>query len=74
MLNIFSPKNLDELKMANKIIWDSIIKEMFKNINEHISERRELCLMHNCRRLDKELLRKISKVKKSKTSIKIKMI
>ena len=45
---------------------------MCKNIIDHISERWELCLKHNGRRLDKELSRKISKVKKNKTSIKIK--
>ena len=72
MLKIFPPKNLDELKKAIKIIWDSIPNEMCKNIIAHISERWELCLKHNGRRLDKELLRKISKVKNNKTSIKIK--
>ena len=62
MLNIFSPKNQDELKKANKIIWDSIPKEMCKNIIEHISERWELYLKDNRRRLYKESLRKISEV------------
>ena len=62
MLNIFSPKNQDELKKANKIIWDSIPKEMCKNIIERISERWELYLKDNRRRLDKESLRKISEV------------
>ena len=74
MLKIFPPKNLDELKKAIKIIWDSIPNEMCKNIIDHISERLKLCLKHNGRRLDKELLRKISKVKKIKLQLKLKRI
>ena len=72
MLKLFPPKNIDELKSAIKIIWESIPKEVCKNIIEHISERWELCIKHNGRRLDKELLRKIKKIKNNKTSIKIK--
>ena len=64
MLKIFPPKNIDELKSTIKIIWDSIPNDMCKNIIDHISDRWALCIKHNGRRLDRELLKKIDKVKK----------
>ena len=72
MLKLFPPKNIDELKKAINIIWCSIPKEICKNIIDHISDRWALCIKHNGRRLDKELLRKINKIEKPKTIIKIK--
>ena len=46
------------------MIWDSIPQQICSNIIEHIKHRWELCIKYKGRRLDKELLRKIPKVKK----------
>ena len=55
---------MNSLKTTIKMIWDSIPKQICENIIEHIKHRWELCLKYKGRRLDKELLRKIPKVKK----------
>ena len=59
MLNIFKPKDVNELKVAIKNIWDSIPIEICELIIEHIKKRWDLCIKHRGRRLDKELLRTI---------------
>ena len=51
------PKNVDELKSDIKIFWDSIPKEICKNIINHISDRWELCIKHNGRR-SQEIIKK----------------
>ena len=64
MLIFFPPKDMNSLKTTIKMIWDSIPKQICENIIEHIKHRWKLCIKYKGRRLDKELLRKISKVKK----------
>ena len=59
MLNIFEPKDVNELKAAIKNIWDSIPIEICERIIEHTKKRWDLCIKHRGRRLDKELLRTI---------------
>ena len=59
MLNIFEPKDVNELKVAIKNIWDSIPIEICERIIEHTKKRWDLCIKHRGRRLDKELLRTI---------------
>ena len=46
------------------MIWDLIPNQICQNIIEHIKHRWEPCLKYKGRRLDKELLKKIPKVKK----------
>ena len=55
---------MNSLKTTIKMIWDSIPNQICENIIEHIKHRWELCLKYKGRRLDKELLKKIPKVKK----------
>ena len=75
MLNIFSPTSLEELKEALQKIWNSISGKLYEKIIKHMEKRWELCIQHKGRRLDKELLRKITsennetKIKLSKTKI-----
>jgi len=64
MLIFFPPKDMNSLKTTIKMIWDSIPKQICENIIEHIKHRWKLCIKYKGRRLDKELLRKIPKVKK----------
>ena len=64
MLIFFPPKDMNSLKTTIKMIWDSIPKQICENIIEHIKHRWELCLKYKGRRLNKELLRKIPKIKK----------
>ena len=64
MLILFPAKDMDSLKNNIKVIWDSIPKQVCKNIIEHVKYRWELCIKYNGRRIDKELLRKIPKVGK----------
>ena len=64
MLIFFPPKDMNSLKTTIKMIWDSIPTQICENIIEHIKHRWELCLKYKGRRLDKELLKKIPKVKK----------
>ena len=64
MLIFFPPKDMNSLKTAIKMIWDSIPQQICANIIEHIKHRWELCIKYKGRRIDKELLRKIPKVKK----------
>ena len=59
MLNIFEPKDVNELKVAIKNIWDSIPAEICQRIIDYTKKRWDLCIKHRGRRLDKELLRKI---------------
>ena len=59
MLNIFEPKDVNELKVAIKSIWYSIPVEICQRIIDHTEKRWDLCIKHRGRRLDKELLRKI---------------
>ena len=64
MLILFPAKDMDSLKKHIKVIWDSIPKDICQNIIEHIKYRWELCIKYNGRRIDKELLRKIPKIRK----------
>ena len=54
---------MNTLKKITKIIWDSLPPQISENKIEHIRHRWELCIKYKGRRLDKELKRKISKVK-----------
>ena len=62
---IFPPKNIDELKKAIKIIWDSIQINCVKYYGSYLGNM-GICIKQNSIKLDKELLRKIGKVKKSR--------
>ena len=62
MLVFFPPKDMSDLKNVMKLIWDSIPKKIYENIIEHFKYRWALCIKYKGRRLDKELLRKISKI------------
>ena len=64
MLALFPPKDMNDLKKAIKLIWDSIPKKICENIIEHMKYRWALCIKYKGRRLDKELLRKIPKINK----------
>ena len=64
MLILFPAKDMDSLKSKIRVIWDSIPKQVYQNIIEHVKYRWELCIKYNGRRMDKELLRKIPKVGK----------
>ena len=59
MLHIFEPKDINELKVAIKNIWDSIPIGICERIIEHTKKRWDLCIKHRGRRLDRELLKKI---------------
>jgi len=65
MIILFPPKDLDNLKTTIKAIWESIPKKICENIIEHIKHLWELCIKYNSRRIDRELLYKISKVGKA---------
>ena len=54
---IFSPKDVNELKVAIKNIWDLIPNEICKLTIEHAKKRWELCIKHKGRKFDRELLR-----------------
>ena len=60
MLNLFPPKTVEDLKSSIQKIWESISAEICSLIINHIKERWELCIKHQGRKLDKELLRKIN--------------
>ena len=60
MLNIFPPTSLEELKEALQKIWNSISGKLCEKIINHMEKRWELCIQNRGRRLDKELLRKIT--------------
>ena len=66
---------MEELKSLIQKIWNSIPKKMCERIIEHITKRWDLCIHHKGRRLDKQLLQKISsqreklKIKLSKKRI-----
>ena len=62
-MNIFPPRTMEELKLLIKKVWDSIPKEMCERIINHIKKRWDLCIKHKGRRLDKQLLKKISSTK-----------
>ena len=62
MLILFPPKDINSLKTTIKMIWDSIPKQICKNIIEHMKYRWDLCIKYRGRRLDKELLRKIPRI------------
>ena len=64
MLIFFPPKDMNDLKNTIKLIWDSIPKNICENIIDHMKRRWELCIKFKGRRLDKELLQKIPKIKK----------
>ena len=64
MMKIFPPTTMEELKSIIQRIWKSIPKEMCERIIEHIKKRWDLCMSHKGRRLDKQLLQKISSQKK----------
>ena len=64
MLVFFPPKDMNDLKNTIKLIWDSIPKNICENIIEHMKSRWALCIKFKGRRLDKELLQKIPKIKK----------
>ena len=64
---LFPPKTMCGFKRIIRIIkmvWDSIQKSVWENIIEHIKYRWALCIKYKERRLDKELLWKIPKLKK----------
>ena len=61
---LFPPKTMIGFKKIIKMVWDSIQKSVWENIIEHIQFRWALCIKYKERRLDKELLWKISKLKK----------
>ena len=65
MLILFPPKDINDLKSSIKMIWESIPKTICQNIIEHLKYRWDLCIKYKGRRLDKELLRKIPKIKKN---------
>ena len=64
MMILFPPKTMSGLKRIIKIVWDSIPKRICENIIQHMKYRWALCIKYKGRRLDKELLRKIPKIKK----------
>ena len=64
MLIFFPPKDMNDLKNTIKLIWDSIPKNICENIIDHMKRRLDLCIKFKGRRLDKELLQKIPKIKK----------
>ena len=64
MLIFFPPKDMNDLKNTIKLIWDSIPKNICENIIDHMKRRWDLCIKFKGRRLDKELLQKIPKIKK----------
>ena len=55
---------MGDLKNTIKLIWDSIPKNICENIIDHMKRRWDLCIKFKGRRLDKELLQKIPKIKK----------
>ena len=57
-------KNNEWLKRIIKMVWDSIPRSICESIIEHMKHRWALCIKYKGRRLDKELLRKIPKIKK----------
>ena len=64
MMILFPPKTMSGLKRIIKMVWDSIPRSICENIIEHMKYRWALCIKYKGRRLDKELLRKIQKIKK----------
>ena len=60
LLNMFPPTNLEELKSAIINICTLIPLSICKRIIKHLCERWKLCVKQGRRRLDKELIRKIS--------------
>ena len=64
MMILFPPKTMSGLKRIIKMVWDSIPKRICENIIQHMKYRWALCIKYKGRRLDKELLRKITKIKK----------
>ena len=72
MLNIFQPSTINELKISIHNIWNSIAsnKKICEKIIQHTEKRWNLCIKHNGRRLDKQLLRKI-KPEKDKAKLKV---
>ena len=64
---LFPPKTMIGFKKIIKMVWDSIQKSVWENIIEHIKYRWALCIKYKERRLDKELLWKIPKLKKDIT-------
>ena len=64
MMILFPPKTMSGLKRIIKMVWDSIPRSICENIIEHMKYRWALCIKYKGRRLDKELLRKIPKIKK----------
>ena len=62
MLNIFQPATIEELKASIQKIWNSISlnAKICEKIINHIQKRWDLCIKHKGRRLDKQLLRKIT--------------
>ena len=61
---LFPPKTMSGLKRIIKMVWDSIPRSICENIIEHMKYRWALCIKYKGRKLDKELLRKIPKIKK----------
>ena len=64
MMILFPLKTMSGLKRIIKMVWDSIPKRICENIIQHMKYRWALCIKYKGRRLDKELLRKIPKIKK----------
>ena len=55
---------MEELESIIQRIWNAIHKEMCEIIIEYNKKRWDLCMSHKGRRLDKQLLQKISSQKK----------
>ena len=62
--NFIFSKNNEWIETNNKNGLDSIPKRICENIIQHMKYRWALCIKYKGRRLDKELLRKIPKIKK----------
>ena len=57
---MFPPSTIEELKETIQRIWNAINPNICEKIINHMKKRWELCILHKGRRLDKELLKKIS--------------
>ena len=64
MMILFPPKTMSGLKRIIKMVWDSIPRSICENIIEHMKYRWALCIKYKGRRLYKQLIRKIPKIKK----------
>ena len=63
---------MQELKETIQKIWESIPQKVCKNIIDHMKQRWALCIKFKGRRLDKELLKKISNIRGSDLKVNLK--